>query len=69
MSDKQLHPDEFINNLMKIESLSYKEAIGRCQTFLERGVIYINADGFIEIMKPDNMRHKLGYSRIGRNNV
>ncbi len=69
MSDKQLHPDEFINNLMEIESLSYKEAIDRCQTFLERGVIYINTDGFIEIMKPDSMRSKLGYSRIGRNNV
>lgn len=65
----QLHPQEFINNLMEMGSLSYKDAIDHCQTFLERGVIYINSDGFIEIMKPDSMKSKLGYSRIGRNNV
>lgn len=66
---EQLHPQEFIDNLMEMGSLSYKEAIDFCQTFLERGVIYINSDGFVEIMKPDSMKSKLGYSRIGRNNV
>lgn len=66
---EQLHPSVFINNLMEMGSLSYEDAIDRCQTFLERGIIYINSDGFVEIVKPDSMKSKLGYSRIGRNNV
>ena len=66
----ELQPDDFIKNLMEVESLTYKDAIDKCQTLLERGYIYINPEGYIEItQKESSMRSKLGYSRIGRNNV
>lgn len=70
MSEVHIHPKDFISKVIEVESCEHNQAIDKIQTLLERGYININPEGYVEMTQRENgLTCKLGYSRIGRNNV